>query len=51
MCCPNIVVQLGDNSSLPQDRNKMPDMTLQWLLQQPVYGSYRVRLQSLISSD
>jgi hypothetical protein len=46
MCCPNIIIQLGDTSNLPQARNKMPDLTLQWLLQQPVFTPYRVRFQS-----
>jgi len=46
MCCPNVIIQLGDNSNLSQDRNKMPDLTLQWLLQQPVFTPYRVRFQS-----
>jgi hypothetical protein len=39
MCCPNVIIQLGDNSNLSQ----MPDLTLQWLLQQPVFTPYRVR--------
>ncbi|CAF3241348.1 unnamed protein product [Rotaria sp. Silwood2] len=45
MCCPNVVIQLGDNITSSQDRNKMPDLTLEWLLQQPVFVPYRSQMQ------
>jgi hypothetical protein len=43
MCCPNMIIQLGDDMNASP--NKMPDVTLEWLLQQPVFASYRVRCQ------
>lgn len=43
MCCPNMIIQLGDTTNVVQDTNRMPDITLQWLLQQPVYSAYRVK--------
>jgi hypothetical protein len=45
MSNPNVIVQLGESLSAPQDRTKMPDVTLQWLLQQPVFEPYRVRIK------
>ena len=45
MCCPNIIIQLGETMDSSQDRNKMPDVTLEWLLQQPVFSPYRVRFK------
>jgi hypothetical protein len=45
MCCPNIIIQMGDNMPSSQDRNRMPDVTLDWLLQQPVFVPYRVWLK------
>ncbi|CAF3488652.1 unnamed protein product [Rotaria sp. Silwood1] len=45
MCCPKVVIQLGDNMISSQNRNKMPDLTLEWLLQQSVYVPYRQQIQ------
>jgi hypothetical protein len=53
MCCPNVIIQLGDSLNPSEDLNRMPDLTLEWLLQQPVFTPYRVRFQlkSLFVSD
>ncbi|CAF1258656.1 unnamed protein product [Rotaria sordida] len=45
MCCPNVVIQLEDSIISSQDRKKMPDLTLEWLLQQPVFEPYRCQIQ------
>lgn len=42
MCSPNIVIQLGESAVSHHDPNKMPDIPLPWLLQQPVFHPYRV---------
>ncbi|UJR14344.1 hypothetical protein I4U23_001340 [Adineta vaga] len=45
MCCPNVIIQLTDNMTSSQVQNRMPDITLQWLLEQPVFVPYRQTLQ------
>ena len=42
MCNPHVVVQLTDAISASQAREQMPDVTLEWLLKQPVFVPYRV---------
>lgn len=42
MCNPHVIIQLGESLNPSQDPNKMPDVTLPWLSQQPVFVPYRV---------
>lgn len=42
MCSPHVIIQLGESITPSQDPNKMPDIPLPWLLQQPVFVPYRV---------
>ncbi|CAF5189296.1 unnamed protein product, partial [Rotaria magnacalcarata] len=41
MFSPNVAIQLRNALASHQDRNKMPDLTLEWLLRQPVFAPYR----------
>ncbi|CAM2723891.1 unnamed protein product [Rotaria socialis] len=45
MFSPNVVIQLRNTLVSHQDRNKMPDLTLEWLLRQPVFAPYRDKIK------
>ncbi|CAF1025705.1 unnamed protein product, partial [Rotaria magnacalcarata] len=42
---PNVVIQLRNTLVSHQGPNKMPDLTLEWLLRQPVFAPYRDKIK------
>ena len=46
MCCPNMIIQL--DSGMSENQKHMPDVTLAWLLQQPVFVPYRVSVERVL---